>query len=89
MRIQSSGIPAHSYGKGNSSWADRVIDQKWDVAIPLVSEKAKYIARGVVGQHVDPAEFLLTAARENQPIGMALNGVPFFSPLTAEGEVTP
>ena len=41
---------------------------------------------GALQRDVDPTEFLVAAAQENRPLGMALNGVPFFSPLTAAGE---
>lgn len=86
MRLISSGIPAHSYGQAEETWDHLVQEQQWDFTIPLYSDEDEVDARTALLRDVDPAEFLTDAARENRPIGIALNGVPFFSPLTATGE---
>ncbi|CAN0415138.1 unnamed protein product, partial [Ectocarpus sp. 12 AP-2014] len=88
MRLVSSGIPAHSYGRGDEPWDHLVKEQQWDLTIPLISDEDGIDAQIALGRDVDPTEFLTKAAREDRPIGMALNGVPFFSPLTATGADT-
>lgn len=95
MRLLSSGIPAHSYGQGNGGhqqWSHLVVEQQWDFTIPLISSDGDEDEEGIDAQvialrHVDPVDFLVEAAREDRPIGVALNGVPFFSPLTPTGEL--
>lgn len=85
MRLQSSGFPAHPYGHAYESWTDLVLDQQWDITIPIISEEDPTDDQQALPRDVDPVEFLVTAAREERPLGMALNGVPFFSPLTRTG----
>lgn len=64
------------------------MDQHWDVTIPLISEDDyETNDRQTLERHFDPAEFLTAAARQGRPVGMALNGVPFFSPLSETGTV--
>ena len=85
MRLRSSGIPAHSYGQAYEPWDHLVKDQEWDITVPIdFDEDAD--AEGALQRGVDPTEFLVAAAKGDRPLGMALNGVPFFSPLTASGE---
>lgn len=86
MRLISSGIPAHSYGQAEEPWDHLVKEQQWDFTVPLYSYDDESDAQASLLRDVDPSEFLTDAARENRPIGIALNGVPFFSPLTATGE---
>lgn len=89
MRLQSSGIPAHRYGHAYESWTDLVLDQQWDITIPIISGEEETDEKQALRHDVDPTEFLVTAAREERPLGMALlNGVPFFSPLTPAGTST-
>lgn len=88
MRLQSSGIPAHRYGHAYESWTDLVLDQQWDITIPIISEEDQADDQQALRRDVDPTEFLVTTAREKRPLGMALNGVPFFSPLTTTGTST-
>lgn len=85
MRLISSGIPAHSYGQGTQQWDHLVTEQQWDITIPLISDEDEIEALSPLQRDVEPTEFLVEAAREDRPIGMALNGVPFFSPLTPAG----
>lgn len=90
MRLLSSGIPAHAYGEANKSWAELVVDQQWNFTIPLVSEDGNGGAIDeALERDVDPTEFLVAAAQADRPLGMALNGVPFFSPLTDRGARRP
>lgn len=89
MRLQSSGIPAHIYGQAHEPWGDLVKDQQWDITIPVISDENEINPLEVPRHDVDPTQFLITAAQEDRPLGMALNGVPFFSPLTATGEWKP
>lgn len=86
MRLRSSGIPAHSYGQAYEPWGHLVIDQQWDVTIPIITEEDEIDDGRALRKDVDPTAFLAAAAREDRPLGMALNGVPFFSPLTATGD---
>ncbi|CAM9894829.1 unnamed protein product, partial [Laminaria digitata] len=87
MRLRSSGIPAHSYGQAYEPWDHLVKDQEWDMTVPIdFDEDAD--TEGALRRDADPTEFLMAAAREDRPLGMALNGVPFFSPLTASGADT-
>lgn len=89
LRIQSAGIPAHAYGEGHVMWTELVVDQAWDVAIPIISEEDEAtIVQEALRQEINSTECLITAARENRPLGMALNGVPFFSPYTEEGGIS-
>lgn len=85
MRLISSGIPVHSYGQGKQQWDHLVAEQQWDITIPLISDEDGIDAFTALQRNVEPTEFLIEAAREDRPIGMALNGVPFFSPLTPTG----
>lgn len=85
MRLRSSGIPAHSYGQAYEPWDHLVKDQEWDITVPIEFDEGAD-TEGALQRDVDPTEFLVAAAQENRPLGMALNGVPFFSPLTAAGE---
>lgn len=88
MRLRSSGIPKHSYGKAHVPWDHLVVDQHWEITIPIVTEEDATTAQVGVRRDVDPREFLLAAARDDRPLGMALNGVPFFSPLKNRGKLT-
>lgn len=88
MRLQSSGIPAHRYGHAYESWTDLVLDQQWDITIPIISEEDQADDQQALRRDVNPTEFLVTAAQERRPLGMALNGVPFLSPLTTTGTST-
>lgn len=85
MRLISSGIPAHSYGQGKQQWDHLVTEQLWDITVPLISDEDGIDTLTALQRDVEPTEFLVEAAREGRPIGMALNGVPFFSPLTPTG----
>lgn len=96
MRLVSSGIPAHPYGQGSEQqqWSHLVKEQQWDFTIPLITSDEHQDEDRIDAQmlalrgDVDPIDFLVEAAREDRPIGIALNGVPFFSPLTPTGECT-
>lgn len=86
MRLRSSGIPAHSYGQAYEPWDELVKDQEWDMTVPIdFDDDDRADTEAALQRDVDPTEFLVAAAREGRPLGMALNGVPFFSPLTATG----
>lgn len=88
LRIQSAGIPAHAYGEAHVTWSELVLDQSWDVAIPIISDEDEAtIAQGAQRQEINSTECLIAAARGNRPLGIALNGVPFFSPFTEEGKI--
>lgn len=88
MRLLSSGIPAHAYGEAYESWTDLVVDQHWDVTVPVISEDDEETnTQQALERHFDPAEFLVAAARQGRPLGIALNGVPFFSPLSETGAI--
>eukprot|EP00752_Nemacystus_decipiens_P014158 g12590.t1 len=88
VRLISSGIPAHAYGQREQPWDHLVMEQQWDITIPIISDEDGIDALSSLQRDVEPAEFLVGAAREDRPIGMALNGVPFFSPLTPTGADT-
>lgn len=85
LRLISSGIPAHPYGQGEQQWDHLVTEQQWDITIPIISDEDGIDALSTLQRDVEPTEFLVESAREDRPIGMALNGVPFFSPLTPTG----
>lgn len=84
LRVRSSGIPAHPHGDGGEPWADQVVDQHWDLSIPLVTKDTETIPGKALGPDADPSSFLAAAAREQRPLGIALNGIPFFSLITAD-----
>ncbi len=83
MSLISSGIPAHSYG--NEEWGHLVEEQRWNFTIPLSDDGID--VHTTLRRDVDPTEFLVEAAQEDRPIGIALNGVPFFSPMTPTGRL--
>lgn len=75
------------------------MDQHWDVTIPLIvseeditdddaEDNSRFVQQRALEGDVDPVEFLVVAAREDRPLGIALNGVPFFSALTVTGVIT-
>ncbi|CAM9193439.1 unnamed protein product, partial [Discosporangium mesarthrocarpum] len=83
LRVRSTGIPSHPYGKAYKPWTDKVIPQDWDMRIPLTSESSGKNSTGVVSDlETDPQAFLTAASQEGKPLGIALNGVPFFSPMS-------
>jgi hypothetical protein len=76
----SGGRPSHAFGTraGGEDWVQHILPRNWTMQYPqfFPGEEREPIA-------VDPFSFALEHA--GVPIGIALNGVPFYSALTSSG----